>query len=128
MTRSLGATWSRLLSRAADHETIRTVFNCLVRDDSDLWLLFPLALAALVVLSAHIRRVPRAAALALLTAFGYALALGLVFVSTPNDLAWHLSTAGGRTMELTRVALFVSLFFSLDQLERAPHADHPEPA
>ena len=43
-----------------------------------------------------------------------------VYLSTPRDLYFHLTTSAGRTMAVVRIGLLVAVYFCLVELERAP--------
>jgi hypothetical protein len=52
----------------------------------------------------------------------------VVYLSTPAELTFHLTTSAFRTMASTRVSLLVAIFFVLADLERPAPVEVPGPA
>ena len=53
----------------------------------------------------------------LLAAILYAVALFLIYLSTPYDLIWHLNTSVSRTLLLVNGCVFIASYFILNQIE-----------
>ena len=76
------------------------------------------------------------ARLAVAAGIFYSCGMFLIYLSTPYDLYWHLSTSAFRTMAVVRIGMIVTVYFCLTQLEQAPittpvqlrsRADAPRP-
>lgn len=108
---------ARLAARAGDGESVRLVVDYLAVRANGLWLVAALVLLGLAVTRAERWRVHPGALAGALTALMHFAGMALVYLSTPTGLAGHLDTSAARTMNTTRVVLFVALYFLLADME-----------
>jgi hypothetical protein len=80
--------------------------------------LLTVVVAAIVIFQWRRRlRLHPGAAVAALTAALYVCGLYAIYLSTPYNLYFHLTTSGTRTMATGTIALLVGVFFLLTDLE-----------
>jgi hypothetical protein len=112
--------WARLSTRLFDGISPQYLVDHLFVRSTAIWLVIVL-LAGIVMFQRRRRLKPHpGAVVGALTATLYACGLGAVYLSTPADLGWHLSTSGTRTMMTASMAFCVSIFFLLSDLELDP--------
>jgi hypothetical protein len=112
--------WARLSTRLFDGRSSQYLVNHLFVWSTAIWLV--LALLAALLMFQRLRRLKPhpGAVVGALTATLYAYGLCAVYLSTPYGLEWHLGTSATRTMMTASMALCVSIFFLLSDLEREP--------
>jgi hypothetical protein len=76
-------------------------------------------LAALTIARCLRVRLPVSVWFAATTALIYFAGIFCVYLATPADLNWHLSSSASRTMMTVLTALFAATFFTLQELETA---------
>jgi hypothetical protein len=108
---------SRLLARLRDGFSPQYAFDYLFTRASSIWALAALVAIALIIFVSQRRTAPRGAVLAAAAAALYVAGLYGVYLSTPQDLTFHLFTSAGRTMATASWALFISVYFVLAGLE-----------
>lgn len=118
LTADPSMTWSRVSTRLIDGFTVNYVLDFLMFRASSIWIAVGL-IAVTIVFLAHQGLKPHLGALvAALTSALYVCGILVVFLSSPVvELHWHLFTAAGRTMSAVMMALLVSMFFLLSDLE-----------
>jgi uncharacterized membrane protein YgdD (TMEM256/DUF423 family) len=80
-----------------------------------------MVVAAVVIFQRRRRvRLHPGAAVAVLTTALYVGGLYAIYLSTPYNLYFHVTTSGTRTMTIGSIALLVGVFFLLSDLERQP--------
>ena len=111
------AAFSRLSTRLLDGFSAQYVLSYLTLRATTIWIV--LGLLAVIVIFSLAQRLTlhRGALVAAATAALYVGGLYIVYLSTPLDLTFHLSTSAARTMATGSLALFVSMFFLLSSLE-----------
>ena len=111
------AGWSRLSGRLFDGFSPRFLFEFLTVRATAIWMLTGL-LAATALFSVRQRvKLHRGALVAAATSGLYFCGLYVAYLSTPLGLNSHLNTSATRTMATASMALLVSLFFLLSDLE-----------
>jgi hypothetical protein len=110
--------FSRLWDRLTDGATPLYLLNYLTVRSTAIWMLTGILMIT-VIFSVHQGlKLHRGAVVAATTAGLYFCGLYLVYLSTPhNILGFYLGTAGTRTMLTANMALLVSVFFLLSNLE-----------
>jgi hypothetical protein len=115
----LGA-WARMEGRLADGTSAGYLFEYLTIDANGIWMLSGLVvITALFSIRERVRLHPGAVTAAL-TAVLYFCGLYVIYLSSPYEFDFHLPTSATRTMASTRIALLVSMFFLLSNLEAGP--------
>jgi hypothetical protein len=113
----LFGTFTRLSVRVFDGTTPQYLVNYLTVQATTISLL-SVVVAAVVIFQRRWRlKLHPGAAVAALTAALYACGLCAIYLSTPYNLYFHVTTSGTRTMTTGTVALLVGLFFLLSDLE-----------
>lgn len=109
---------SRLGSRLTDGHSPLYVMSFLTVRATAFWML--IGLVAAVAAFANVRGVKlhRGGVVAVTTAGLYVGGLALVYLSTPADLFFHLSTSATRTVTTASMAMVVGLFFLLSGFEK----------
>jgi hypothetical protein len=108
----------RFVNRATDGPTLRYVFEFLAVRATHIWILAVVAVATIGVCSARRLNIHPGAHIAAATAAFYSAGLYVAYLSTPLGLTFHLGTSAARTMAVAVIALLVSIFFLLADLER----------
>jgi len=111
---------SQLLVRLTTDGGSAMILKRLLLDE---WMLAPLLVLA--VLWRRVLQRPLAA-VALLAALGYIAVLFLVYLSTPQDLAWHLQTSAVRVRQPVVLALFLAATVAVWRADPAAPAT-PDP-
>jgi hypothetical protein len=109
--------WGRLSIRLFDGVTPQYLLNYLLVRSTAMWLVAGLLGAVVLFLGRRKLKLHPGAAVAALTALLYVCGLYAVYLSTPHNFVFHVSTSGTRTMTTASMALLVSLFFLLLTLE-----------
>lgn len=109
--------WARLSARLFDGATPQYLLDTLVTRLTAIWLVAVILLVVVVFLRLRKLTLHPGAAIAALTAVLYAFGLYAVYLSTPHNFEFHVSTSGTRTMATASMALLVSMFFLLSSLE-----------
>jgi hypothetical protein len=117
LTAAPAQSWSRLSSRLFDGRTADYVLDFLAVRGTSTWILIVL-IAACILFSSHQKmKLHRGVLVALMTSALYICGIYAIYLSTPANLNWHLSTAGTRTMVAGTMALLVGIFFLLSSFE-----------
>jgi hypothetical protein len=107
----------RLIERLTDGHSARMIFEAMTFRLTTLNSTILLTLIALMTLLARRRRIPTPFIFALATSLGYFAVLYLVYLTTPLELQWHLSTSVGRTVTTVQMGLMIGVFFLMRALE-----------
>jgi hypothetical protein len=118
--------WARLSVRLFDGATPQYLLNYLLVRSTAIWLVAGLLITTWIFLGRRSLKIHPGATVAALTALLYVCGLYAVYLSTPHNFEFHVSTSGTRTMTTASMALLVSLFFLLSALEvNADRAGQP---
>jgi hypothetical protein len=109
--------WARLSARLFDGATPEYLLNYLVTRSTAIWMVAGLVVVIAIFLRLRKLTLHPGAAVAALTAVLYGSGLYAVYLSTPHNFEFHVSTSGTRTMATASMALLVSMFFLLSSLE-----------
>jgi len=107
---------ARLLQRSVDGSSIRLILS---RTLSEVWLPVVILAGSLAALRIARARLPLAALPALIAGVLYGLGIVVVYLMTPYDLTWHLTTSLDRTMLSVSSCFFVAIFWMIRRLERS---------
>jgi hypothetical protein len=112
--------FARLSARLFDGTTPQYLLNYLTVRATATSVL-TMVVAAVVIFQRRRRvRLHPGAAVAVLTTALYVGGLYAIYLSTPYNLYFHVTTSGTRTMTIGSIALLVGVFFLLSDLERQP--------
>jgi hypothetical protein len=118
LTADPSTTWSRVSTRLRDGSTADYIVDFLVFRASSIWIEVGLIAGTILFLAHQGLKPHRGALVAAMTSALYVGGITVVFLSSPAvNLHWHLFTAAGRTMSVVMMALMVSMFFLLSDLE-----------
>lgn len=117
LARDPSASLSRLSDRLYDGVTPRYLLSYLTVRATAIWVLAALLAAAAIFSVSQRMKVHSGALVAATTAALYFCGLCFVYLTTPSTLAFFLPTSATRTMTTASVAVLVSLFFFLSELE-----------
>ena len=117
LTRQPSDALSRVATRVFDGPSVGYVLHYMTVEANGLWV--PAGLVAVTLFfSTRLRvRMHPGALVAAWTALLYFCGIGVVYLSTPSTLDFHLTTSAPRTMASTRIALLVSMYFLLSTFE-----------
>lgn len=111
------AALSRLSNRLFDGFSPQYVLDYLTVRGTSIWVLAGLLAVTVIFWVGQRLTLPRGALVAATASALYVCGLYVVYLSTPQDLTFHLFTSATRTMATVSVALLVSMFFLLSALE-----------
>jgi hypothetical protein len=109
--------WARLSPRLFQGATPQFLLTYLVTGATAIWLVAVLLAVIVIFLRRRKLTLHPGASVAALAAVLYVIGLFSVYLSTPYDFGFHVSTSGTRTMATASMALLVSIFFLLSSLE-----------
>jgi hypothetical protein len=117
LTRQPLGALSRVATRVFDGPSVGYVLHYMAIEANGLWV--PAGLVAITLFfSTRLRvRVHPGALVAAWMALLHFCGIGLVYLSTPSTLQFHLTTSAPRTMASTRIAFLVSMYFLLATFE-----------
>lgn len=107
-------TFTRILQRITDWNSIALIFGSIL---NQLW--FPILILSVlfIVLMTGGSRMQTEMIPPIITGTLYALCLFIVYLLTPNDLAWHLTNSVNRTILSAKSCFLVGIFWMMHHLE-----------
>jgi hypothetical protein len=113
------ASFSRMMNRFSDGVSFPLILkNIFFYDESAVWLSLVVFMAAIILLTIK-RRYTVSWIPALITAIVYYVCLIIIYLLTPQDLKWHLSTSVQRVMLTVSSCMLAGTYFILKELEDA---------
>jgi hypothetical protein len=115
----------RVLGRLQDGRSFWQIGEYLLQTTGSLWLFVAVAVVTCLVTRLARGRLHPGALVALAASALYFAGMFVVYLSTPRDLYFHLTTSAGRTMAVVRMGLVVAVYFCLVDLEEGDGAVRP---
>ena len=109
----------RLINHFSDGVSFRLILKeSIFHEDSSLWLALVVLIVSMIFLKIY-KQYTVSWFPALFTAITYYCCLVIIYLMTPADLNWHLSTSVQRTMLVVSGCIFAGTYFILIEIEKA---------